>query len=88
MSNHSLKHLNKNMKNLTLLLGGNMLRTLFKTLNKPLRTLAHTLDVLSKRVGKHVAETLVIFIALALVVETLWLTLVFTACILWYLLAH
>jgi hypothetical protein len=88
MPNNVINNRIKYLKTQILPYGGAMYKILLQILNKLLNSLALTLDVLLTKVNNRTADALVVFLTLAVVIETLWLTLVLTACSFWYLLAH
>lgn len=53
-----------------------MLSIILKAFHEVTKTLAHEWDTLVRRIGKRTADTLLIYMALALVLETFWFTLV------------
>lgn len=63
-----------------------MLTILLKALDKVTKTLVHEWDQLAKSIGKHTANTLLIYITLATIFEAFWLTLVLTGLLILYVL--
>jgi hypothetical protein len=53
-----------------------MLTLLLKAFYEISKNLTHEWDRLIKKVGKRTADTLLVFLALALILETFWFTLI------------
>jgi hypothetical protein len=56
-----------------------MLSALLKAFHEISKVLTHEWDTLVKRVGRRTADTLLIYLALAIILETFWLTLILSA---------